>query len=30
MENLGYQEIIAEFVEGTKESEAQWYSMKHL
>jgi hypothetical protein len=26
----GYQEIFAEFVEGVKESEAQWYSIKSL
>jgi hypothetical protein len=26
----GYQEIFAEFIEGVKESEAQWYSIKPL
>jgi hypothetical protein len=26
----GYQEIFAEFVEGAKPSEAQWYSVKPL
>jgi hypothetical protein len=26
----GYQEILAEFVEGVKESEAQWYLIKSL
>ena len=25
-----YQEVFAEFVEGVKESEAQWYSIKPL
>jgi hypothetical protein len=28
--NASYQEILVEFVEGVKESEAQWYSIKPL
>ena len=28
--NACYREIFAEFIEGVKESEAQWYSIKPL
>jgi hypothetical protein len=28
--NSGYQDIFAEFVDGVKESEVQWYSIKPL